>query len=157
MQLDMMNAPVDTNQLLGTVVTVRASMLIQGFRCWLCPVPKTDKAFYSSAIVLKRPGLVCELFSTPGTNHRVGGPGIPFGIDEVIVTGTLSKSPFPEFVAMLTDITSVIVIGYQGKEISIDLTDIDKPRDRELKDCVGLSMEEKAQWTGEIIRRRKLW
>jgi hypothetical protein len=111
--------------LLHKTITVRAAMAVQN-RCWLRDIASAD--FDARSIVLDCPGLASELSHPPtGSNPRIGGPLVPFGFDEVEVSGTLRRSPLPEFEAMLTDLTSVILVGYEGQRIPISLTEVGKP------------------------------
>ncbi|MDB5344680.1 MAG: hypothetical protein JWP89_3057 [Schlesneria sp.] len=111
--------------LLHKTITVRAAMAVQN-HCWLRDKTSTD--VYARSIVLECPGLANELSHPPtGSNPRIGGPLAPYGFDEVEVSGVLRRSPYPEFEAMLTDLTSVTLIGYEGRRIPITLTAVDKP------------------------------
>jgi hypothetical protein len=110
--------------LLHKTITVRAALAVQN-HCWLRD--KTAADVYARSIVLDCPGLANELSHPPtGSNPRIGGPLAPYGFDEVEVSGVLRRSPYPEFEAMLAALTSVILIGYEGRRIPVALTAVAK-------------------------------
>jgi hypothetical protein len=109
---------------LHKTITVRAAMSVQN-RCWLRDSDPAD--IDARLILLDCPGLARELLHPPtGSNPRIGGPLVPFGFDEVEVSGVLRRSRDSEFEAMLTDLTALTLIGYEGRRISVTLTALDK-------------------------------
>lgn len=152
--MDITEIVLRKRKLFGTTFTLRSNLRVFRQFCWLASNTNHGNDLDADSIILKCLGLGHRLLATRWTNPRIGGPQCPMGFDDVRVTGTLASSPFREFDAMLADITEVTVFGCQGREIAIDLIDIDKPHERESQFEIDLRMREAAQWNTAKPKRK---